>query len=229
VVCASLSSIGTPGITVDVVEAFIGSIERKARFVSMHKRFLEQIDWDRIEIVGRTLDGNAAPESLKLSLHDALMEIHHPAAVMDHIYLAFDGLTSGVANLSDTLGRLVNSVYGLGIDRTRSSILAVRDKCANTSSLGGVLYDSRNTNWLTHIRDLRGRCQHADIEQVLQASTASSYARRGKPYVPREYWWNAPPTDVPIIDYANAAVAESERLMCACFASIVSNPISPTK
>ena len=86
--------------------------------------------------------------------------------MIDHVYLAFDGLTAALVNMTDTLGRLVNLTYSLRINPRRASLLAVRDQCIATSSLGVVLHDVQYTDWLYKVRDLRGRCQHADVEET---------------------------------------------------------------
>jgi hypothetical protein len=83
-------------------------------------------------------------------------------------------LIAAVVNMTDTLGRLVNLAYSLGIDPRRASLLAVRDRCNATSSLGVILNDTQYTDRLRKVRDLRGRCQHADIEVILTSTSLAT-------------------------------------------------------
>ncbi len=152
--------------------------------------------------------------------------IEHPGAVIDHVYLAFDGLTAAVINMTDTLGRLVNSAYGLNIDPKRASLLAVRDICTASSTLGAVLHNPQNTDWLRKVRDLRGRCQHADIEEVLTSET-SPYSQRGQPFVEVAYCWNVPVRPMLVLDYAEEALVAAENSLLAAMAAILSAPTNP--
>src|SRR6266508_4655757 len=119
-------------------------------------------------------------------LSEAYLILEHPSAVIDHAYLAFDGLTAALANMTDTLGRAINLAYGLNIPPRQASLIAIRGQCNPASVLGVVLNDPLYTEWLPKIRDLRGRCQHADIEEVL-TTRAGALSRRGEPYVDQAY------------------------------------------
>ena len=110
------------------------------------------IDWDRYDDLGRRLAGNADPVRLRVPLSEASLIIEHPGAAIDHVYLAFDGLIAALVNMTDTLGRLVNTAYSLGIDPRQASLLAVRDRCNAASSLGVVLHDGRHTDWLRRVQ-----------------------------------------------------------------------------
>ncbi len=160
------------------IDALIRAIRRKGRFVEMHMALLVGIEGNQIDELGRRSSGVTDPTRLKIPLSEASLIIEHPGAVIDHVYLAFDGLIAAVVNMTDTLGRLVNVAYSLGINPRKSTLLAVRDRCNATSSLGVVLNDSQYTDWLRKLRDLRGRCQHADIEESLTSSTGCSFAQR---------------------------------------------------
>lgn len=106
---------------------------------------LTGINWEQIDDIGRRPSGGTDPARLRIPLSEASLIIEHPGAVIDHVYLAFDGLTAALVNMTDTLGRLVNLAYNLGIDPKRASLLAVRDRCTPTSSLGLILNDVQYT------------------------------------------------------------------------------------
>lgn len=210
------------------VDALIRAIRRKGRFVEMHMALLAGIAWDRIDDLGRRDGGVADPTHLRVPMSEACLIIEHPGAAIDHVYLAFDGLIAGVVNMTDTLGRLVNVAYGLGIEPRRASLFAVRDCCIPTSALGLVLNDARNTEWLRKVRELRGRCQHADLEEILMTSQAV-LARRGQPQVDQAYSWKSPAQPMLMVVYAEEAIQAAADCLYSAIGAILANPASPTK
>lgn len=209
-------------------EAYIRAIKRKTQFALMHRSVLEGIDWQSVDDLGRTASTDGRPTRLTVKLHDAILELHHPGAVIDHVYVAFDGLTAALINITDTFARLVNAVYGLGINERQASLLAVRDQCTPASALGVVLNDALHTDWLRAVRDLRGRCQHADVEDVL-TTFQSVYASRPEPLVSRDYTWSLPKADTPIVAYARAANNAAESTLVAVVSAILACSNDPTK
>jgi hypothetical protein len=194
----------------------------------MHMALLIGIDWNQIDELGRRSSGVTDPTRLKIPLSEASLIIEHPGAVIDHVYLAFDGLIAAVVNMTDTLGRLVNLAYSLGIDPRRATLLAVRERCNATSSLGVILNDNQYTDWLRKVRDLRGRCQHADIEEILTSSTAA-LSRRGQPHVDQTYSWKSPAQPALIVAYAEEAVQAAATCLNAAIGAILANPMNPMK
>jgi hypothetical protein len=165
---------------------------------------------------------------LKVPLSEAFLTIEHPGAAIDHVYLAFDGLTAALVNMTDTLGRLVNLTYSLGIHPRQASLLAVRDRCNPASSLGVVLYDAQHTDWLRKVRELRGRCQHADVEEIL-TTREGALSRRGEPFVDPQYSWRSPAQSTSIVIYAQEAVQAADACLGASVGGILANPASPMK
>lgn len=225
---ASAAGCPVPPTATAEVDALIRAMNRKARFCEMHMALITGIDWDRIDEIGRRSRGAADPTHLKVPLSDASLVIEHPGAVIDHVYLAFDGLTAALVNMTDTLGRLVNLAYSLGIDPRRASLLAVRDVCTPTSSLGIVLHDVQYTDWLRKVRELRGRCQHADVEEIL-TTRAGALSRRGEPYVDQTYSWRSPAQSTSIVVYAQEAMQAADCCLEAALLGILANPASPLK
>ena len=216
----------SPGIVTDVA-SFIRGIERKIRFVELHLAVLNGVQWDRVESIGRRHPGGTQPNHLTISLAEASLTIEHADAVVDHVYVAFDGLTAAVINMTDTIGRLINSRYAVGIDPpTRASLLSLKNRCSATSPIAAVVNDPRHNDWLKKVRDLRGRCQHADVEHVIVAAEGP-YARRGQPVIPPDYYWQTPPRALPIVNYAQEAVQAAEDTLLAVIAAVVSAPKNP--
>ena len=205
------------------VRALIRAIHRKARFAEMHLTVLNGIDWDQCDDLGRRLVGATDPVQLKVLLSEAVLILEHPTAAVDHAYLAFDGLTAALVNMTDTLGRALNVAYGLNLHPRQASLIAVRTQCNPASPLGVVLHDPQNTDWLLKVRELRGRCQHADVEEVL-TTRAGALSRRGEPYVDQAYPWRTPAQSTSIMIYAQEAVQAADTCLDAAIGGILANP-----
>ena len=128
--------------------------------------------------------------------------------------------------MTDTFGRLVNAAYALGIDPRKASLFAVRDQCSASSSLGTVLRDVSHTEWLRKVRDLRGRCQHADIEEILSLRPGA-FSHRGEPHVDPAYSWRPPAQQMSIVAYAQDAVQAADLCLDAAIEGILASPGSP--
>jgi hypothetical protein len=163
---------------------------------------------------------------MTIRLSDASLTIEHADAVVDHVYVAFDGLIAAVVNLTDTMGRLINRRYSGGIPSKQASLLSLKNCCDLTSPLGAIVYDPMHNDWLLKVRELRGECQHADVENVVIA-VAGPYARRGQPTIPDKYCWHTPPKALPIVDYSQEAAQAAERTLLAVIAAVISKPDNP--
>jgi hypothetical protein len=211
------------------VGALIRAIGRKAKFAEMHLAVLSGIDWDKCDDLGRRPIGATEPLRLEVTLSaEAYLILEHPTAVVDHAYLAFDGLTAALVNMTDTLGRVVNLAYDLGLPPRQASLIAIRGQCNPASSLGVVLHSSQYTDWLLKVRELRGRCQHADVDEIL-TTRAGALSRRGEPYVEQAYSWQAQPQSTSIVTYAQEAVRAADSCLDAAIGGVLTNPMSPLR
>jgi hypothetical protein len=217
-----------PDAVANDVYALIRGIKRKARFAEMHMEMLAGIRWDEVDDIGRRPPGATGPAHLRIPLSEASLSIEHPSAVIDHVYLAFDGLVAALVNMTDTLGRLVNLGYSLGINPRQASLFAIRQRCTPTSPLGTALSDPQNIDWLERVRDLRGRCQHADVEAIL-TSTSAPLARREQPHIEQLYSWRNPAQSTPLVAYAHDAVQAADGCLDAAITAILTNPASPIR
>jgi hypothetical protein len=224
--CAPSAGVTVSQSSIAEVAAFLRGIERKSCFVAMHMSVLSGVHWDRVESVGRRPQGQSLPNHLTIPLADASLTIEHAGAVVDHVYVAFDGLMAAIVNMTDTMSRLINARYGAGIAQRQASLLSLKGACTTTSPLGTVINDPLHTGWLLKVRDLRGRCQHADIESVLVAAEGP-YARRGQPVIPPYYYWKSPQRALPILDYAQEAAQAAEDTLLAVVTAVVSAPTNP--
>lgn len=217
-----------PGLAPSDIDAHVRAINRKAKFALLHLKILEGIKWRDVDNLGRSSDGIQPPEPLIVKLHEAELHLHLAGAVIDHAYIAFDGFIASVVNMTDTFSRLVNSVYSLGILERQASLFAVRDKCSINSALGAVLHDSCYTDWLRGVKELRGRCQHADVEDVL-ITQVSPLSCRPEPMVLGQYSWQKPQTDISLLGYAKGAMTAAENTLSASIVAVLSSPQNPTQ
>lgn len=222
----AIAESGNSGLAAGQVDAYVRAIHRKWKFAKQHLDLLAGIDWRCVGNLGRRMPGSSEPECLVIKLPEATLHIHHPTAVIDHVYVAFDGLTAAVCNMTDTLGRLLNAVYRLDIDERRASLFAIRDGCTPTSPLGSVLRDSAHTSWITALKNLRGRCQHADVEEVL-VKIAGVYAAPTEPRVLLDYAWTMPKEHTPILEYSRQSLGAVESTLAACIDAISARPDCP--
>lgn len=207
---------------------FIRGIERKSKFAQLHSTLLAGVRWDCLESIGRRMPGGVGSNHLAISLADASLTIEHSEAVIDHVYMAFDGLTAALVNMTDTMGRLLNSRYQLHIPERQASLLSLKDpnRCSPASPIGLVVNDTRYTEWLVKVRDLRGRCQHADIDHAL-VGAEGPYSRRGEPFIRQDYYWQTPPKHVPLVSYVQEAALAAEETLLAVIAAVLRAPLNP--
>jgi hypothetical protein len=149
-------------------------------------------------------------------------------AAIDLVYLAFDGLIASLVNMTDTLARLLRLTYGLGLEERGTTLMSVRGICTSDSSLGVMLSDPQYMAWLKKVRDLRGRCQHRDIEEIL-ISRSAPYGRRGEPVVDEGYSWRTPPQETPIVSYALEATEAARLCILAVIDAVCACPSNPTQ
>lgn len=219
-----------PGATTNQreIHSLLRAIDRKRRMAEIHLCVLRGIDWDRIDGLGRRMTNPTTPDSLCVTLPEARLHLEHPMAAIDHVYLAFDGLIASLVNMTDTLARLLRLTYSLGLDEKRTTLLSVREICTSDSSLGIMLSDPQYTAWLKKVRDLRGRCQHRDIEEIL-ISQSAPYGRRGQPVVDQSYSWRTPPQQTPIVFYASEAAEAARVCILAVIDAVYVCPSNPTQ
>lgn len=210
------------------VAPFIRGIERKSQFVQLHSALLAGVRWDRLESIGRRMPGGLGANHLTIPLADATLVIEHSEAVIDHVYMAFDGLIAALVNMTDTMGRLLNSRYQLQIHERKASLISLKDpnRCVPASPIGLVVNDTRHTEWIVKVRDLRGRCQHADIDHALLGAEGP-YSRRGEPFIRQDYYWQTPPKHVPLITYGQEAALAAEDTLLAVIAAVLQAPQNP--
>lgn len=208
-----------------LIDPYVQSMHHRCGFAEVHGCVVLGIPWPEVNECGRRPSPSSQPNTVSIALREAQLILEHPSAVCDHAYMAFDGLVGAVANITDTLGRTLNACYGLGIPARQANLFKVRAGCTAGSALHRLLDDSARTEWLTKTRELRGRCQHADVVQVLQRRD-SALGASVEPLVPAEYDWRAPPQDRELSDYSRELLSVGERFIVDCVEVIINDPLN---
>jgi hypothetical protein len=89
-----------------------------------------------------------------------------------------------------------------------------------------VVNDPRYTDWLVKVRELRGRCQHADIDHALFGAEGP-YSRRGEPLIRQDYYWLTPQKHMPLVTYGQEAALAAEDTLLAVIAAVLRAPHDP--
>lgn len=201
------------------VEPYTRATKHKCTIVMTRQATLSGFRWERLDDIGRQVSIDDRRETMTVALPQITLTFRSPGAAKDQIYIAFDGFGAGLVNATDTLGRLMNVCFDLGLGERQASILAVLEKCQG-SPLGRVRDTRDGIGWLRRLRDLRGRCQHADLEDVL-VNRSAVFGRSAEPCIAAEFDWSEPPGERPITKYAEVAVERAAMLFCDCASIII--------
>ncbi len=198
---------------------FMRASRRKCLIVLQHEAVISGVDWSELDDLGRTSPLTGHTNTLKIELLDASLVVRHGSAAVDQVYIAFDGFVTGIVNVTDTLGRLLNLCFHLQILEKQATLFAIRDKVKG-SPLGHILADPTRVDWLKRVRELRGQCQHAELEDVL-FRPSGVLGRCEEPCVRSTFALSNPPRDTKVTEYAAAVTDKAETLLCDCIAVIV--------
>lgn len=200
------------------VRSYVQSIRWKIRFLDHHSALLCAVQWDKVGRLGSV----CIPEDMvDLRVKDGLlMRLGTSETVTMIIWTSFDGAVAACVNACDTLGRLINRVYGLGIDEHRANLPGVANKLNAKCPLGVPMYQEPGLQWMKPLRSLRGRCQHADLSEVLLQGYGSSAL---EPLVHRDYCLDGT-EGIPVSDYASMVKARTLELLTVCANTITSGP-----
>lgn len=177
------ASAGNPSARANV-EHWIGGIQRKAALVGHHLSLLRQVPWRELPDLGRQgPQGRPLSSTIKLDGFELTVASH--TAAIDWVYASLDGAVSGIANITDTMGRALNEAYALGVDVRQANLSVVGDAMHIACAVGALLQDRAARPWWDAMRQLRGECQHGCLEQVLEGS--GGFVGRAEPVVRPEY------------------------------------------
>lgn len=182
------------------------SIDWKLRFLEHHFRLVGSIDWSRLAEVDRqipTSDGQRT-EVHEIRCGDTGeigVQLHRQHEGVFMSLVAVDGVVASCVNAADTLGRLLNLVFRLGVDQRRANLPLVSEEIQEASPLGRVLKQQPGHAWMVPIRSLRGECQHGDISAVLQVPDHDLGGVPSEPHVVADYCLNGTAA-TPLLAYA---------------------------
>jgi hypothetical protein len=213
----------------DALRGYADSMLRKMRLLEHHASMFASIDWDTLSRLANGVNtdptsGRRYPLPLVEAPRQGFSVYTDSFDAADlTIHAAFDGVVAACINSCDTLGRLVNLAYQLGMPVRRASLPAVATHLSPTCPLGVILKTSPGIGWMEPLRELRGECQHGILTEVMShgVGAATEYVVAGR--------WHFPGLTSP---KASAYVQEStgrtlELLACASTA-IAADPAKAT-
>ena len=159
------------------VAALIRAMGRKAKFADMHMALLSGINWERYDDLGRRRRGNADPIRMRVPFSEASLVIEHPRPRLTMCTcVRWSHRCPGEHDRY--LWAPGNVAYDWVSIRNRRRCSPFVTAAMRHLRLGLVLHDVGHTDWLRKVRDIRGRCQHADSENPHLSSWGFLASRR---------------------------------------------------
>lgn len=192
----------------DEIHKYIQSIEWKLRFLDHYCRLLSGVNWADL---GR-LGGPDMPPSLSINCDDSddlIIKVASQETGRLLILSAFDGAVAASVNASDTLGRLLNLCYDLGLPDMKANLPIVSKRIQEGSPVGIVLNEEPGIRWMEPLRKLRGECQHRDISAVVMQAYGGL---RQEPVVVRD-WCPGSDAEIPVSKYTSSARLKTMELL----------------
>ncbi len=150
------------------VGPYIDSVEWKLKLLVHHCRFLGNVEFSELHSIGNL---DEEDEGLKITCghsEGVIIEIRNLDAGKLVVFNALDGMVAASVNIVDTLGRMLNEVYELGIQEREANLPVVYDKLPTGAPLKLVLGDPAGVEWMKPLRRMRGECQHSVIASVVE-------------------------------------------------------------
>lgn len=211
----------------DDARNLIYSIQRKCRFAAHHLDVLSNIDWQRVSLIGTVNRATNRSETMTITVNKFIsIETKDREATLNLAMIAFDGVVASCVNIADTVGRLVNVAYDLGIDRRYATMPTVLDKIDPQCKLATAIKSYADYDELLDMRRLRGECQHADIVNVLRTPETPWDGPDVEPCVPPGFAQSRSQQDRQVSRYSAFAVSNAERFLVTVSQVITSDPIS---
>jgi len=217
---------GRRSADVDGLDIYADSMVRKLELMEHHVATLTRVDWDIVgALVGELNIEPASGKRTALSLlhptecgYAVLVDSRRVAELVVHA--AFDGVVAASVNACDTLGRLINLTYSLGVREENANLPMVATKLDLKSPLGRVLRSEPGIEWMGPLRRLRGECQHGMLTEVLYQGIGSTVE-----YTVASAWHFDGVTNARVSVYALATQEKTTALLERAAAAILADPV----
>jgi hypothetical protein len=154
----------------DRLSSFAESIRWKLRFLQHHCGFISNVRWTDVCRLGTP--GFADPVRVVCGEDTddgcVVLEFRTLDSGRMAVLSCFDGIVGACVNSVDTLARILNLAYGLGLEERRANLPMVAQKVDEGCAVGSVLTSDPGVDWMAPVRLLRGECQHANIAVVIR-------------------------------------------------------------
>ena len=201
------------------VGPWVESIRWKMKFLDHYSTLLCNVRWESIGNLSLTACKHE--DMVDLHVNDGLLLRLGSSRSAEMVVLAsFDAAVAACVNSCDTLGRLINLVYGLGIHGFLESLPNVAKKVDPNCPLGVVMHAESGLDSIKFLRGLRGECQHAYLSEVLFQGYGSSAL---EPVVAGQY---CPDTakELRVSEYLVMAKDRTLKVLTACARAIAPDP-----
>lgn len=211
----------------DDVRNLIYSIQRKCRFATHHLDVLSNIEWLRMSQIGAVNRATNQTETMTITVNEFIsIETKDREATLNLAMIAFDGVVASCVNIADTVGRLVNMAYHLGIEPRYATMPNVLSEIDPQCNLATALNGYADYDQLLEMRSLRGECQHADIVNVLRTPERPLDGPDVEPCVLPRFAHSGSQQDRTVSRYSAFAVSNAERFLVTVSQVITTDPIS---
>lgn len=200
----------------------IAATRRKCVTVDGHLAFLRAIDWPSVGEAGTLNHQTQKPREVVVQRGGMEIRMSHPTVVYQEVYVAFDGVICGCVNVTDTISRAINLLCDLKIPEPQASLGRLARDGDPATPLGSVISVPDALAWLEGLRRLRGRCQHADLENVV-IRERGPLADSREPLVPDGYAPPAVVAPITVSDYATRASEWTNTIVFTIVGTLLQN------
>ncbi|MEK7466358.1 MAG: hypothetical protein AAB074_02995 [Planctomycetota bacterium] len=210
-----------PAHEVSQISAKAKGIIRRSQFIDFQFEFLKSVKWSEAYDLGSPQPSGRLRSTFVYQ--DCEISLASLPALLSFVYLTFDGLVAGCSNMTDGLSRILNDVYHLGLNPKGVNLFLIERAISKPCAIKNHLVDPGTLGWLNRIRDLRGRCQHADLESVI-VQGKGPIANLPEPFIPAEFRWDGVLDDESISSFAAKARDSANQAVLKIVALLKTSP-----
>jgi hypothetical protein len=152
------------------LSSFAESIRWKLRFLQHHCGFIGNVVWGDVSRL-RT-PGFVDPVRVACGERDdgdcVVLELRTQDSGRMALLSSFDGIVGACVNSVDTLARMLNLAYRIGLNERNANLPMVARRVECNCPVGLVLRRNPGIDWMSPVRELRGECQHGEISAVIR-------------------------------------------------------------
>jgi hypothetical protein len=158
------------GSEIQGLKSYAESIRWKLRFLHHYCGFLNGVQWADVCRLGTPGFGDPVRVACGESSEGGpvVLEVRTQDSGRMMVLTAFDGIVAACVNSADTLGRMLNLAYRLGLEERNANLPMVAQKVQDNCTVDLILKKNPGIDWMSPVRLLRGECQHGNIAAVIR-------------------------------------------------------------